>query len=147
MAELCAEPWCCLRALLCSWAGERQIWTSPNSAHNHQQQCAKWKNCNYLNYTRINQIIGPDLLSSLDSLCPRWSLKMEFFLDFKSGLKFLNFQHKNQPLWEFSSEKKEYLAQSGDFVHGWRYQTNQFHSWLGHEDKGQESQTLKELSI
>lgn len=41
----------------------------------------------------------------------------------------------------FFSEKKKYLSQCGDFVSGKRHQTNQYHSWLGHEDEGQESKS------
>lgn len=43
--------------------------------------------------------------------------------------------------------EKQCLDQSGDFVSGWRYQTNQYHSWLGHEDKGQESESDPKESI
>lgn len=66
---------------------------------------------------------------------------MIFFLDFKAVWKFLNFEDKPQDFWELSSEKKQCLTQSRDFVIGETHHTNQYHSWLGHEDKGQESKS------
>lgn len=73
---------------------------------------------------------------------------MIFFMDFEAVLKFSNFQGENQACWEFSSEKKtQCLAQSGDFVSGKSYQTKQYHSWLGHEDKGQESKSEPKESV
>lgn len=54
---------------------------------------------------------------------------------------------KTKLLENFLLRKKTVFSSEWRFFSGKRYQTNQYHSWLGHEDKGQKGKSDPEENI